>query len=55
MDSSKEFEIKIFYNIVNVVTVTFDQFNMSLFNKSVIQNLTDPKLMNKKLLTNNLK
>ncbi len=49
------FEIKIFYNIVNIFTVTFDQFNMSLLSKSIIKNLTGPKLMNKTLLTNNIK
>ncbi len=37
LESSKEqhlFEIKILCNIINVFTVTFDQFNESLLNKS---------------------
>ncbi len=37
IESSKEqhlFEIEIFCNIINVFTVTFDQFNASLINKS---------------------
>ncbi len=29
------FEIEIFYKIINVFTVTFDQFNASLLNKSI--------------------
>ncbi len=29
------FEIKIFCNIINVFTVIFDKFNLSLLNKSV--------------------
>ncbi len=36
--SSKEqllFEIEILYDIMNVFTVTFDQFNASLLNKSI--------------------
>ncbi len=40
--------IEIFYNIINVFTVTLDQFNASMLNKSI--NLfyihTDPKLLN---------
>ncbi len=38
MNSSKEqhlFEIEISCNIINVLTVSFDQFNVSLMNKSV--------------------
>ncbi len=38
MNSSKEqhlFELKIFCNIINVFTITFDQFNASLLNQSV--------------------
>ncbi len=34
------FELKIFCNIINVFTVTFDQLNASLLNK----NLTDPNI-----------
>ncbi len=36
IESSKEqhlFEIQFFYNIINVLTVTFDQLNSSLQNK----------------------
>ncbi len=35
-------------NILNVFTVTFDQFNASWLNKSIniFQNLTDLKLLN---------
>ncbi len=29
------FEIEIFCNIINIFTITFDQFNMSLMNKSI--------------------
>ncbi len=39
MNSSKEqhlFEIEIFCNIINVFTVTFNQFNVSLLNTSII-------------------
>ncbi len=38
IESSKEqhlFETEIFCNIINVFTVTFDQFNASLMNKSI--------------------
>ncbi len=38
IESSKEqhlFEIEIFCNIINIFTITFDQFNMSLMNKSI--------------------
>ncbi len=38
IESSKEqhlFETEIFCNIINVLTVTFDQFNASLMNKSI--------------------
>ncbi len=38
IESSKEqhlFEIEIFCNIINVITVTFDQFNASLMDKSI--------------------
>ncbi len=38
IESSKEqhlFEIEIFCNIISVFTVTFDQFNASLLNKSI--------------------
>ncbi len=42
------FEIEILYRIINVFTVTFDQFNVSLLNKrinwKIYINLTDPKL-----------
>ncbi len=54
IESSKEqhlFEIETFWNIINVFTVTFDQFNVSLMNKSISflkkkKNLTDPKFKN---------
>ncbi len=39
IESSQEqhsFEIQIFYDIINVFTLTFDQFNLSLLNKSWI-------------------
>ncbi len=37
IESSKEhlFEIESFCNIINIFTVTFDQFNASLMNKSI--------------------
>ncbi len=38
IESSKEqclFEIEIFCNIINVFTVTFDKFNVSLMNKNI--------------------
>ncbi len=35
MNSIYFFKIEIFWNIVNVFTVTFDQFNASLMNKSI--------------------
>ncbi len=38
------FEIQIFCNIINVFTVTFDQFNITQLNKSI--NLTIPKYIN---------
>jgi len=54
--SSKEqhlFETEIFCNIINVFTVTFDQFNAFLQNEIIIfcrkeqkQKLTDSKLLN---------
>jgi len=50
------FKIEIFYNIINVFTVTFHQFNASLMNKSInffqkiIITYTQPKFFN--LLTN---
>ncbi len=47
MNRQHLFEIEIFCNIINVFTVTFDQFNASLMNKSInfFQiNLTDPRL-----------
>ncbi len=37
IESSKEqhlFEIEIFCNVINVFTITFDQFNASLLNKT---------------------
>ncbi len=41
------FTIEIFCNLINVFTVTFDQFNASLLNKgynlTTKKNLTDPK------------
>ncbi len=42
------FEIKIFCNIINVFTVIFNTFNLSLLNKSVIflNNKTAPKPLN---------
>ncbi len=39
IESSKEqslFEIELYYNITNDFTVTFDQFNASVMNKSII-------------------
>ncbi len=52
IENSKEqslFEIEIICNNINVFTVTFDQFNASLLNKSnnifKKQHLTDPKLL----------
>ncbi len=45
------FKIRIFCSILNVLTVTFDQFNASLLNKSInyffilFLNLPDPKLL----------
>ncbi len=49
MNSSKEqhlFELKIFCNIINVFTITFDQFNASLLNQSVnsVKGLVHPKM-----------
>ncbi len=42
------FEIEIFCNIINVLTVKFDQFNASLLNKYSFleKHLNDPKLLN---------
>jgi len=31
-----EYKVKIFYNIINDFTVTFDQFNVPLLNKSCL-------------------
>ncbi len=52
IESSKEqhfFKIELFCKIINVFSVTFHQFNVSLLNKSINflkkKNLTDPKLM----------
>ncbi len=36
------FDIEIYCNIINVFTVTFDQFNASLMNKSINFNLKSP-------------
>ncbi len=47
IESSKEqhfFKIEIFCYIINVFTVTFDQFNASLINKSINFFLLTPKL-----------
>ncbi len=51
IESSKEqllFETEIFCNIINVFTVTFDQYNASFMNKSIklikIKKITDPKV-----------
>ncbi len=44
------YEVEIVSNGINVFTVTFDQFNASLLNKSINffpkKSLTDPKLLN---------
>ncbi len=47
------YEVEIVSNSINVFTVTFDQFNASLLNKSINffnffpkKSLTDPKLLN---------
>ncbi len=51
IESSKEqhlFEIEIFWNIINVFTVTFDQFNASLMIKSI--NFFQQKKREKNLL-----
>ncbi len=33
---NRKFKILIFYDIINIFTITFDQFNASLLNKSII-------------------
>ncbi len=41
--------LKAFYNIINVLTVTFDQFNVSMLNQMLIyfqKNPTDSKVLN---------
>lgn len=43
------FEIEIFCNIIKVFAVIFEQFNVSLLNKSCAffkKNLTDPTILN---------
>ncbi len=43
------FEIEILCNIMNILAATFDEFNMSLLNKSLnlfLKSHTDPKLLN---------
>ncbi len=40
------FDIEIFRNIIDVFSVTFDQYNASLLNKSINFFKKNPKLMN---------
>lgn len=35
-----------FFNIINLFMVNFDQFDASLLTKSIFKNLTDPKRLN---------
>jgi len=48
--------MEIFCKVINVFTVTFEQFNASLLNKSIcffyfLKKMTDPKLLNAKILS----
>ncbi len=47
------FRIEFFCNIINVITVTFDQYNASLLKKNVksVINLSDHKLLNSSYIT----
>ncbi len=51
MKNSICLKYKIVCNIINVFTVTFDQFNVSLQNQSInfFKKITDPKLLNDKI------